>query len=164
MDVVREACWTLSNLTADSEGLITAVMAAGLMPALIAAMRHAHDAVRKEAAWAVSNAITGGTREHQHVIAAFGCGGPLCDVLELHEEALYPHILESLVRILRFGQEGRRCGLGFGGEIRYIALTPGSYHISATVTARPRTFMRDRSRRAPAIASLKPWGATATRT
>eukprot|EP00968_Pinguiococcus_pyrenoidosus_P014213 scaffold1291_cov256-Pinguiococcus_pyrenoidosus.AAC.9 len=59
----KEACWTISNITAGSKQQIEEVIKADIIPPLIQLLRHAEFDIRKEAAWAISNATSGGTDE-----------------------------------------------------------------------------------------------------
>ncbi len=57
--IKKEACWTLSNITAGTEEQVQAVIDAGLFPAVIELLEKATFITRKEAAWAVANATHG---------------------------------------------------------------------------------------------------------
>ena len=61
--VKKEACWTLSNITAGSVGQIQAVIDAAIFPPLIANLASADFVVKREAVWVVANAVSGGTIE-----------------------------------------------------------------------------------------------------
>lgn len=57
----KEACWTISNITAGNKNQIQAVIDANIIPPLIQLLAHAEFDIKKEAAWAISNATSGGT-------------------------------------------------------------------------------------------------------
>ena len=59
--IKKEACWTISNITAGLPAQIQAVITANIFPSLINILRHGDHKTRKEAAWAVTNATSGGT-------------------------------------------------------------------------------------------------------
>ncbi|KAB1275150.1 Importin subunit alpha-6 [Camelus dromedarius] len=59
----KEACWTVSNITAGNRAQIQAVIDANIFPVLIEILQKAEFRTRKEAAWAITNATSGGTPE-----------------------------------------------------------------------------------------------------
>jgi importin subunit alpha-6/7 len=59
----KEACWTISNITAGNKSQIQAVIDANIIPPLIMLLSTAEFDIRKEAAWAISNATSGGSPE-----------------------------------------------------------------------------------------------------
>ena len=82
-NIRKEACWTISNITAGhltlpyptyysnrlfslagTSGQIQAVINAGVFPKLIALLQSSEFDIQKEAAWAVSNATSGGQSLH----------------------------------------------------------------------------------------------------
>ena len=56
----KEACWTISNVTAGNRQQIQAVIDANVFPVLIDILSRAEFKTRKEAAWAITNATSGG--------------------------------------------------------------------------------------------------------
>ena len=58
-----QACWTISNITAGNRQQIQAVIDANIFPVLIDIQSKAEFKTRKEAAWAITNATSGGTAE-----------------------------------------------------------------------------------------------------
>ena len=58
-----QACWTISNITAGNRQQIQAVIDANIFPVLIEIQSKAEFKTRKEAAWAITNATSGGTAE-----------------------------------------------------------------------------------------------------
>jgi importin subunit alpha-6/7 len=65
----KEACWTISNITAGNKEQIQAVIENNIIPPLIQLLSNAEFDIRKEAAWAISNATSGGNA-HQVPCAA----------------------------------------------------------------------------------------------
>ena len=59
----KEACWTISNITAGSKEQIQAVIDANIIPPLVDKVRNGEPDVRKEAAWAIANATSGALPE-----------------------------------------------------------------------------------------------------
>ncbi|TYZ62019.1 hypothetical protein PybrP1_011520 [[Pythium] brassicae (nom. inval.)] len=61
--------------------------------------------IRKEAAWAVSNATSGGSPEQIMHLVSLGCIRPLCDLLEVKDAKVVIVALEGLENILRVGDQ-----------------------------------------------------------
>uniref|UniRef100_A0A3Q4HWW4 Karyopherin alpha 5 (importin alpha 6) n=1 Tax=Neolamprologus brichardi TaxID=32507 RepID=A0A3Q4HWW4_NEOBR len=59
--IKKEACWTVSNITAGNRAQIQNVIDANIFPVLIEILQKAEFRTRKEAAWAITNATSGGT-------------------------------------------------------------------------------------------------------
>jgi importin subunit alpha-1 len=113
----KEACWTISNITAgdkdqiqvarkatsaqgNSHPPLQAAIDANIFPPLIDLLANAEFDIKKEAAWALSNATSGGTAAQIKYLVDSGCIKPLCDLLDakvfltfLHSKcnALNPH-------------------------------------------------------------------------
>jgi len=64
----KEACWSMSNITAGTEEQIQVAIDAGLAPVLHE-LEEGETHVRKEAAWVISNAFTGGSPKQAHIVA-----------------------------------------------------------------------------------------------
>ncbi|CAD5312189.1 unnamed protein product [Arabidopsis thaliana] len=68
--IKKEACWTISNITAGNKLQIEAVVGAGIILPLVHLLQNAEFDIKKEAAWAISNATSGGSHEQiQYVIS-----------------------------------------------------------------------------------------------
>ncbi|CAA2957591.1 importin subunit alpha-like [Olea europaea subsp. europaea] len=61
--IKKEACWTISNITAGNKDQIQSVVEAGIISPLVQLLQNAEFEIKKEAAWAISNATSGGTHE-----------------------------------------------------------------------------------------------------
>ena len=60
-NLVKEACWAVSNITAGTKKQIQQVIdEEGLLPEVVAQLKSAHPEVQKEACWAVANLTNGG--------------------------------------------------------------------------------------------------------
>ena len=57
----KEACWTISNITAGNRQQIQSVIDANIFPVLIEILSKAEFKTRKEAAWAITNTSSGGS-------------------------------------------------------------------------------------------------------
>lgn len=57
--------------------------------------------MKKEAAWAISNATSGGTPEQIKHLVEQGCIKPLCDLLTVEDNKIISVALEGLENILK---------------------------------------------------------------
>lgn len=64
-------------------------------------LRQSH--LMQEAAWAISNATSGGKPEQIKYLVQQGCIPPLCDLLEVHDAKIVTVALEGLENILKVG-------------------------------------------------------------
>uniref|UniRef100_A0A8C1KQJ5 Importin subunit alpha n=1 Tax=Cyprinus carpio TaxID=7962 RepID=A0A8C1KQJ5_CYPCA len=109
----KEACWTISNITAGNRAQIQAVIDANIFPVLIDILQKAEFRTRKEAAWAITNATSGGTPEQIRYLVNLGCIKPLCDLLTVMDSKIVQVALNGLENILRLGeQEAKQNGSG----------------------------------------------------
>ncbi|XP_023729724.3 importin subunit alpha-1a [Lactuca sativa] len=61
--IKKEACWTISNITAGNKEQIQTVIEANIIGPLIHLLQNAEFDIKKEAAWAISNATLGGSHD-----------------------------------------------------------------------------------------------------
>ena len=59
--------------------------------------------IKKEAAWALSNATSGGTADQIRGLVDAGCIKPLCDTLTVNDTRIITVALEGLENILKVG-------------------------------------------------------------
>jgi len=76
----KEACWTISNITAGNREQIQAVLEAGLFPPVINLLQADDFDIKKEAAWAISNATSGGSAQQIEHLVTFGCIKPMLNL------------------------------------------------------------------------------------
>ena len=62
-NIRKEACWTISNITAGTAAQIQLIISNNVVPKLVHLLFTAEFDVQKEAAWAISNATSGGTED-----------------------------------------------------------------------------------------------------
>ncbi|NXU36434.1 IMA7 protein, partial [Drymodes brunneopygia] len=90
-----------------------AVIDANIFPVLIEILQKAEFRTRKEAAWAITNATSGGTPEQIRYLVNLGCIKPLCDLLTVMDSKIVLVALNGLENILRLGeQEANQSGTG----------------------------------------------------
>eukprot|EP00253_Pinus_taeda_P023799 PITA_23799 len=109
--ITKEACWTISNITAGTRSQVQAVINAKIFPPLIFLLANAEFDIKKEAAWAVSNATAGGDDEQINYLASQGCIQPLCDLLTCPDARIITVCLEGLENILRVGEADKNLGV-----------------------------------------------------
>lgn len=96
-----------------------------MFPALISILQTAEFRTRKEAAWAITNATSGGSAEQIKYLVELGCIKPLCDLLTVMDAKIVQVALNGLENILRLGeQEAKRNGSGINP---YCALIEEAY-------------------------------------
>lgn len=102
--IVKEACWTLSNITAGTKEQIDAVIAANCVPPLVHLLSTAELEIRREAAWAISNATSGGDPDQIGRLVQSQCIKPLAELLRLQDTRVVLVALEGLKNILAAGE------------------------------------------------------------
>ncbi|KAK8532599.1 hypothetical protein V6N13_131912 [Hibiscus sabdariffa] len=117
--IKKEACWTISNITAGNVDQIQAVIGAGIIAPLVQLIQNAEFEIKKEAAWAVSNATSGGSHEQIKFLVSQGCIKPLCDLLNCPDPRIVTVCLEGLENILKVGEAEKN--LGHTGEVNLYA-------------------------------------------
>ncbi|XP_073008894.1 importin subunit alpha-1b-like [Typha latifolia] len=117
--IKKEACWTISNITAGNKDQIQAVIAAGIIGPLVHLLQTAEFDIKKEAAWAISNATSGGTHDQIKYLVSQGCIKPLCDLLVCPDPRIVTVCLEGLENILKVGEAEKN--LGTTGDVNPYA-------------------------------------------
>lgn len=109
----KEACWTISNITAGNCAQIQAVIDANIIPPLINILQHADFKTRKEACWAISNATSGGLNKPEQIkyLVSQGCIKPLCDLLVCMDNKIIQVALDGLENILKVGEIDKADGI-----------------------------------------------------
>jgi len=115
--IKKEACWTISNITAGNRNQIQAVIEANIIIPLVHLLQHAEFDIKKEAAWAISNATSGGSPEQIRYLASQGCIKPLCDLLICPDPRIVTVCLEGLENILKVGEADKEAGSNNGINI-----------------------------------------------
>jgi hypothetical protein len=102
--IKKEACWTVSNITAGSGEQIQRVLDANLIPPLITMLRDESFDIQKEAAWAISNATSGGNATQIRFLAESGAISALCGLFSCTDPKIIMVALEGIENILRAGK------------------------------------------------------------
>ncbi|KAH9730669.1 Importin subunit alpha-2 [Citrus sinensis] len=108
--IKKEACWTISNITAGNVNQIQAIIEAGIIGPLVNLLLNAEFEIKKEAAWAISNATSGGSNEQIKFLVSQGCIKPLCDLLNCPDPRIVTVCLEGLENILKAGEAEKNMG------------------------------------------------------
>jgi HEAT repeat protein len=108
--IKKEACWTISNITAGNKDQIQNVIDANLIAPLVYLLQTAEFDIKKEAAWAISNATSGGTHEQIKYLVKELCIKPLCDLLVCPDARIVTVCLEGLENILKSGEVEKNSG------------------------------------------------------
>ncbi|KAB5527397.1 hypothetical protein DKX38_021244 [Salix brachista] len=119
--IKKEACWTISNVTAGNANQIQAVLEAGIIGPLVQLLQNAEFEIKKEAAWAISNATSGGNHEQIKFLVDQGCIKPLCDLLICPDPRIVTVCLEGLENILKVGEAIKNLG-NTGNAILYTQM------------------------------------------
>jgi len=122
--VRKEVCWTISNITAGNRAQIQAVIDANIFPCLIQLLSKAEFKTRKEAAWAITNAASGGSVDQIRYLVDQGCIPPLCDLLTVLDARIVQVALNGLEHILRSGQQ---CLQANSGHNLYAIMIEGCF-------------------------------------
>ncbi|KAK5813586.1 importin subunit alpha-4 [Gossypium arboreum] len=112
--IKKEACWTISNITAGNRAQIQAVIEANIILPLVHLLQLAEFDIKKEAAWAISNATSGGSHEQIQFLVSQGCIKPLCDLLICPDPRIVTVCLEGLENILKVGEADKEMGMNGG--------------------------------------------------
>lgn len=117
--IKKEACWTISNITAGNKEQIQAVIEANIIGPMVQLLQTAEFDIKKEAAWAISNATSGGSHEQIKFLVSQGCVKPLCDLLICPDPRIVTVCLEGLENILKVGEAEKN--LGNTGDVNVYA-------------------------------------------
>ena len=120
----KEACWTISNVTAGNSTQIQAVIDAGIIPPLIHLLQHGDFKTKKEACWAISNATSGGLQKPDQIryLVQQGCIKPLCELLGCPDNKIIQVALDGLENILKVGDMDRESMNSNEGSFNRYAL------------------------------------------
>jgi len=108
--IKKEACWTISNITAGNTSQIQDVIDANIIPVLIDVLKTGDFKTKKEACWAISNATSGGLQNPEQIryLVQQGCITPLCDLLTCKDNRIIQVALDGLENILKVGEQDRK--------------------------------------------------------
>lgn len=109
----KETCWALSNVAAGTPAQISSVLSVhGLPEKLINIIRSDLFEVKREAAWAVSNSLSGGNFEHIKRMVNAGAIAALVSLLPLDDTKLVVVAVDAIESILKTSSENGGEGAG----------------------------------------------------
>ena len=76
-----------------------------IVPSIVQLLGNAEWEIKKEAAWAISNATSGGSDDQIKFLVQQGCIPPLCELLVANDAKIVNVALEGLENILKVGQK-----------------------------------------------------------
>ena len=103
--LLKETCWMISNITAGTEDQIDCVIKNNIFPSLIQLSEKAPFEIRKEVAWAISNATGGGSKIQIEYLVDKGVIQPLVSLLESSYPKMLLVAMEGLNNILKCGED-----------------------------------------------------------
>ncbi|KAA3455599.1 importin subunit alpha-4-like [Gossypium australe] len=116
--VVVPALRTVGNIVTGDDSQTQAVIEANIISPLVHLLQHAELEIKKEAAWAIFNAISIGSHEQIQYLVKQGCMKPLCDLLACSDPRIVTLCLEGLDNILKIGEADKTLrNNGRGGNI-----------------------------------------------
>ncbi|XP_022745803.1 importin subunit alpha-2-like isoform X4 [Durio zibethinus] len=102
--VLIPALRTIGNIVTGDDVQTQAVIEANIIAPLVHLLQNAEFDIKKEAAWAISNATSGGTHDQIKFLVSQGCIKPLCDLLNCPDLRIVTVCLEGLENILKVGE------------------------------------------------------------
>ncbi|KAF1895462.1 hypothetical protein Lal_00044112 [Lupinus albus] len=117
--VLIPALRTVGNIVTGDDMQTQVVIESGLIAPLVNLLQNAEFDIKKEAAWAISNATSGGTHEQIKYLVSQGCIKPLCDLLVCPDPRIVTVCLEGLENILKVGESEK--SLGNTGDVNLYA-------------------------------------------
>ncbi|KAH0863636.1 hypothetical protein HID58_080847 [Brassica napus] len=112
--VLIPALRTVGNIVTGDDSQTQAVVGAGLVLPLVHLLQNAEFDIKKEAAWAISNATSGGSHEQIQYLVNQGCIKPICDLLICPDPRIVTVCLEGLENILKISEADKEMGLNGG--------------------------------------------------
>mmetsp|Transcript_31782 Transcript_31782/g.78808 ORF Transcript_31782/g.78808 Transcript_31782/m.78808 type:complete len:306 (-) Transcript_31782:711-1628(-) len=100
--ILKEACFTVSNIAAGTVPQMQGLIDAGLIPPMVAVLASDDEMrIKEHAARAIANFLAGGTPDQvQHVVQC-GCVNPFCGLLDVMDDDVMSVAREALQSILQ---------------------------------------------------------------
>ncbi|ONK67567.1 uncharacterized protein A4U43_C05F1380 [Asparagus officinalis] len=112
--VLIPALRTVGNIVTGDDVQTQAIIGADIIGPLVHLLQTAEFDIKKEAAWAISNATSGGTHDQIKYLVSQGCIKPLCDLLVCPDPRIVTVCLEGLENILKVGEAEKNLGTSGG--------------------------------------------------
>lgn len=105
-NIVKEAAWTISNITAGNAQQIQAVIDANIFEELTKVLETGDFRSQKEAAWVITNATSSGTAEQiVYLIERVGILKPYCNLLESKDARTILVVLTGLKNLFALAEK-----------------------------------------------------------
>ncbi|KAK7397109.1 hypothetical protein VNO78_18276 [Psophocarpus tetragonolobus] len=108
--IFKDACWTISNITAGNRAEIQAVIDSNIIPPLVQIFLHAELDIKKEVAWVIFRVTSKGSRDNIRYLVDQGCINVLCELLTCPDPKVVSICLEGLENILEVGEADKEMG------------------------------------------------------
>ncbi|RLM84550.1 hypothetical protein C2845_PM04G34440 [Panicum miliaceum] len=106
--VLLPVIMALARISAGDDAQVQAVIDASIISPLVVLLKTSESDIKKEAAWALSNAASSASSEQIQYLVSRGCLEPLCSVLSCKDHDLVYTCLEGLENILQAGEAGKK--------------------------------------------------------
>merc|ERR1711885_117182 len=124
--VQTPALRTVGNIVTGDDLQTQIIINFSALPCLHALLGNPKKGIRKEAAWAISNATSGGTPEQIKFLVQQACIPPLCELLSVADVKIIIVALEALENILKVGDaEAKQTQGGHNLMANHIADSEG---------------------------------------
>lgn len=105
-NIVKEATWTISNITAGTSDQIQQVITADIFPIIQTILERGDFKSQKEAAWVVTNTTTGGKPEQVvQMVNAYGIIIPFCRLLDSKDARTVKVVLTGITNLLELADQ-----------------------------------------------------------
>lgn len=105
-NIVKEATWTISNITAGNSDQIEHVMIADIFPIIRSILEKGDFKSQKEAAWVVTNTTTSGTAQQViQLVAQLNVFIPFCRLLDSKDARTVKVVLAGITNILELSDK-----------------------------------------------------------
>lgn len=95
----KECCWMVSNILAGTQTQIQSVIQAGIIPLLVEKLTNGEFRTQIEAAWAVTNLVTGGTKEQVAHLLTCQALEPYTKLLSSKDPKLTNVVLDGIQKL-----------------------------------------------------------------
>lgn len=104
--IIKEAAWTVSNITAGNSAQVQRVMETDIFALLAAVLEKGDFKSQKEAAWVITNTTTSGTPEQIiQLIDTFGILKPFCELLDAKDARTIKVVLTGLSNLFQLAEK-----------------------------------------------------------
>lgn len=100
LNIVKEAAWTVSNITAGNQEQIQQVINLNILAPLLNVLQCGDFKSQKEAAWAITNYTSGGSAVQLGILVKMGALKPMCNLLNSKDWKTVVVVLDGLSNIL----------------------------------------------------------------